>query len=131
MGPRHLSSSNLVLPDPRAFERPNEFIAERWTTNPELVKDKSVFIPFNIGWFSWCKYNYKCADQIIGPWACVGRRLALMELRRVTAELLLRYDISFAPGKVNDAFLKDGKDTFTLTAAPLLLNFTKRQYTTI
>ncbi|CAI7630409.1 unnamed protein product [Penicillium crustosum] len=100
--------------DPRAFERPNDFMAERWTTNPELVKDRSVFIPFNIG-----------------PWACVGRRLALMELRRVTAELLLRFDISLAPGKVNDTFLKDGKDTFTLTAAPLLLNFTKRQYTTI
>ncbi|KAJ6133260.1 hypothetical protein N7471_008475 [Penicillium samsonianum] len=96
--------------DPRAFESPNEFIAERWTTNPELVKDRSVYIPFNIG-----------------PWACVGKRLALMELRRVTAELLLRYDISFAPGKVNDAFLMDGKDTFTLTAAPLLLNFIKRQ----
>lgn len=54
-----------------------------------------------------------------------------MELRRVTAELLLRFDISLAPGKVNDTFLNDGKDTFTLTAAPLLLNFTKRQYTTI
>ncbi|KAJ5510414.1 Cytochrome P450 [Penicillium expansum] len=96
--------------DPRAFENPNEFIAERWTTNPELVKDRSVFIPFNIG-----------------SWACVGKRLALMELRRVTAELLLRYNISLAPGKGNESFLKDGKDTFTLTAAPLHLNFTKRQ----
>ncbi|KAJ5297263.1 6-phosphogluconate dehydrogenase [Penicillium atrosanguineum] len=96
--------------DPRAFERPTEFIAERWTTSPELVKDRSVFIPFNTG-----------------PWACVGRRLALMELRRVTAELLLRYDISFAPGKASDTFLDDGKDMFTLAATPLFLNFTKRQ----
>lgn len=126
-GSKPLSGSNLVLPDPRAFESPNEFIAERWTTNPELVKDRSVYIPFNIGQLWWCIHDYNCAYQIIGPWACVGKRLALMELRRVTAELLLRYDISFAPGKVNDAFLMDGKDTFTLTAAPLLLNFTKRQ----
>lgn len=29
-----------------------------------------------------------------------------MELRRVTAELLLRFDISLAPGKVNDAFFE-------------------------
>ncbi|OGE47023.1 hypothetical protein PENARI_c074G06439 [Penicillium arizonense] len=98
-----------IFRDQRAFERPNEFIAERWTTKPELVKDRSVFIPFNTG-----------------PWACVGRRLALMELRRVTAELLLRYDISFAPDKPNETFLEDGKDMFTLAAAPLFLNFTKR-----
>ncbi|KAJ6012324.1 hypothetical protein N7522_002679 [Penicillium canescens] len=100
--------------DPRAFERPTEFIAERWTTSPELVKDKSVFIPFNTG-----------------PWACVGRRLALMELRRVTTELLIRFDISFAPDKANDTFLEDGRDMFTLAAAPLFLNFTKRQQATI
>lgn len=49
-----------------------------------------------------------------------------MELRRVTAELLLRYDISFAPDKPNAAFLEDGKDMFTLAAAPLFLKFTKR-----
>lgn len=35
--------------DERCFELPNEFIPERWTTRPELVKDKSVFIPFNAG----------------------------------------------------------------------------------
>jgi len=68
-----------------------------------------------------------CSNQYIGPFACVGRRLALMELRRVTAELLLRYDISFAAGKSKNKFLEEGKDMFTLAAAPLLLNFTKRQ----
>ncbi|KAJ5124816.1 uncharacterized protein N7515_008641 [Penicillium bovifimosum] len=104
-----LSNSHPDLLDARAFERPKEFIAERWTTSPELVKDKSVFIPFNIG-----------------PWAFVGRRLALMELRRVTAELLIRYDTSLAPNKANDTFLEDGKDMFTLSPAPLFLNFTKR-----
>lgn len=52
-----------------------------------------------------------------------------MEIRRVTAELLLRYDISFAPEKANETFLEDGKDMFTLAAAPLFLNFTKRQET--
>lgn len=50
-----------------------------------------------------------------------------MEIRRVTAELLLRYDISFAPEKANETFLEDGKDMFTLAAAPLFLNLTKRQ----
>lgn len=35
--------------DPRAFVQPNDFIPERWTTRPELILDKSVFIPFNTG----------------------------------------------------------------------------------
>ncbi|CAG8909672.1 unnamed protein product [Penicillium egyptiacum] len=89
-----------IFRDPRAFERPTEFIAERWTTSPELVKDRSVFIPFNTG-----------------QWACVGRRLALMELRRVTAELLIRYDICFAPVKPTIPFWRTGR-----TCLPLLLH---------
>lgn len=37
--------------DERVFSRPQEFIPERWTTQPELVKDSTVFIPFNGGMF--------------------------------------------------------------------------------
>lgn len=39
----------LTLLDDRVFERPQEFLPERWTTQPELVKDPSAFIPFNGG----------------------------------------------------------------------------------
>jgi hypothetical protein len=35
--------------DERVFSCPNEFLPERWTTQPELVKDSSAFIPFNGG----------------------------------------------------------------------------------
>ncbi|KAK2753551.1 hypothetical protein FQN54_007328 [Arachnomyces sp. PD_36] len=100
---------HTVFRDPRVFDRPDEFIVERWTESPELVKDGSAFIPFNIG-----------------PYACIGKRLALMELRRVTAELLRSYDISLAPGQTQEAFLNDSVDTFTCTPATLMLNFTKR-----
>ena len=31
------------------FERANEFIPERWTDRPEMVKDKRAFNPFNLG----------------------------------------------------------------------------------
>jgi cytochrome P450 family 628 len=41
--------SYTVFRDERAFESPNEFIPERWTSRPELVRDKSVYIPFNTG----------------------------------------------------------------------------------
>ncbi|RBA18140.1 hypothetical protein FPRO05_11156 [Fusarium proliferatum] len=35
--------------DERCFEKPNEFIPERWTTRPELIKDASVYAPFSTG----------------------------------------------------------------------------------
>lgn len=44
--------SYTVFRDERAFVHPNEFIPERWTTRPELIRDKSVYIPFNTGEFS-------------------------------------------------------------------------------
>ncbi|KAM0075253.1 hypothetical protein ACKRZS_012707 [Fusarium odoratissimum] len=38
-----------VQRDERYFVRPSEYIPERWTTSPELVKDKTVYAPFSIG----------------------------------------------------------------------------------
>ncbi|KAE8137385.1 cytochrome P450 monooxygenase [Aspergillus pseudotamarii] len=98
-----------VYRDSRAFERPDEFIPERWTSHPELVKDRSAFIPFSSG-----------------PYACVGKRLALMELRCVVAMILHDYDIALAPGQSAKAFWEGQLDTFTLVAPSLQLIFTKR-----
>lgn len=39
----------LTMTDGRVFARPDEFLPERWTTEPELVIDSSAFIPFNSG----------------------------------------------------------------------------------
>lgn len=38
--------------DPRTFPHGDEFIPERWTTRPELVKDATVYSPFSVGRFS-------------------------------------------------------------------------------
>lgn len=35
--------------DARVYERPDEFIPERWTEGPELTKDATVFAPFSFG----------------------------------------------------------------------------------
>lgn len=85
-----------------------------------------MFIPFNTGQIVILVDVGEETNYIPGPWACVGKRLALMEIRRVTAELLIRYDTSLATSKANEVFLEDGKDMFTLSPAPLFLNFTKR-----
>lgn len=50
-----------------------------------------------------------------------------MELRSVTAEILTRYDVSFAPDQTAAAFLDGKQDTFTLATAPLKLVFQKRE----
>ncbi|OGM48310.1 putative cytochrome P450 oxidoreductase [Aspergillus bombycis] len=99
-----------VYRDSRAFERPDEFIPERWTSRPELVKDRSAFIPFGSG-----------------PYACVGKRLASMELRRVIAVILHSYDVTLAPGQSAKAFWEGQLDTFTLVAPSLELVFTRRE----
>ncbi|KAF5863921.1 hypothetical protein ETB97_009028 [Aspergillus alliaceus] len=101
---------HTLFRDERVFGHPEDFIPERWTTQPELVKDPSVFIPFNGG-----------------TYACVGKQLALMELRRVVAEILTRYDVSFAPNQTASAFTDGKVDTFTLVTAPLKLLFQRRE----
>ncbi|KAL2809999.1 cytochrome P450 [Aspergillus granulosus] len=96
--------------DERVFVQPQEFLPERWTTRPDLVKEPSAFIPFNAG-----------------PYSCVGKQLALMELRRVAAEILTRYDVHLAEEqRVND-FLDSFHDTFTLATGPLQLVFEERR----
>ncbi|KAK2791469.1 hypothetical protein FQN53_002578 [Emmonsiellopsis sp. PD_33] len=101
--------SHAMFRDKRNFHQPNEFIPERWTTRPELVKNASVFIPFNGG-----------------PYACAGKQLAMMELRLVTAELLRRFDVELAPEQDIGEFWGGGKDAFTLASAPLRVIFRRR-----
>lgn len=48
--------------DPRTFPRGDEFIPERWTTRPELVRDATVYSPFSVGRFS-------CVGKQLGRWA--------------------------------------------------------------
>jgi len=67
---------NSVTIDPRNFDRPNEFIPERWSSQPDLITRKDAFNPFSTGVFG-----------------CVGKPLAMMELRMVVALLVRKFDI--------------------------------------
>ncbi|KAM5360147.1 hypothetical protein ACJZ2D_013962 [Fusarium nematophilum] len=96
--------------DERAFERPTEFIPERWTTRRELTKNATVFAPFSIGRYS-----------------CVGKQLGLMELRFVTAEILRQYDVRLANEDTGRHFIDGLKDGFTLAAPNLRCVFTPRK----
>ncbi|KAE9378415.1 cytochrome P450 monooxygenase-like protein [Stipitochalara longipes BDJ] len=92
------------------YENATEFIPERWGEKSEMVRDKGVFVPFSIG-----------------PYGCVGKQLALMELRNVIARTVTEFDVKFAPGEDGTALLEKSTDTFTIALAPLMLSFTKRE----
>lgn len=101
---------HCIQRDPRYFQKPLEFIPERWTDErPEAIIDKRAFMPFNVG-----AYN------------CVGQKLAMMELRSVTANLLRQFDISFAPGEDGTTIEEDSVDCFTTNVGKLDVKLTPR-----
>ncbi|KAL1595502.1 hypothetical protein SLS59_008138 [Nothophoma quercina] len=89
--------------DPRYFAKPLQFMPERWTDEqPEAVIDKRAFMPFSTG-----VYN------------CVGQKLAMMELRSVTANLIRAFEIGFADGEDGSAVEKKSRDCFTTNVGKL------------
>jgi cytochrome P450 len=54
-----------------------------------------------------------------GPNACIGRTLALQELRLALTGLVHRFDFQFTPNFVQDDWLGSLKDHFVLTRGVL------------
>ena len=67
------------------------------------------------------------AKYTLGPRACVGKRLAMVELRIILAHIALNFDLEFADEKAAKAFITQGKDTVTYTVPPLPLYFHDRK----
>ncbi|KAH7015832.1 cytochrome P450 67 [Ilyonectria destructans] len=101
---------HTLYKDERVFPHPNEYIPERWTSRPELVRDNSVFAPF-----------------LIGRYSCVGKQLGLMEIRNVTSQIARRYNICLADDQKPKDFFDKLVDGFTLTCPKLELVFTSRK----
>ncbi|OJD34098.1 cytochrome p450 monooxygenase [Diplodia corticola] len=97
--------------DARNFPQPDEFIPERWTTRPELIVNRSAFIPF-----------------LIGENNCPGKPLAMMEIRSVIARTLHKYDVSLPDGAsvTEKGFFEGVKDHFIAGVPKQNLVFTQR-----
>ncbi|KAL4893331.1 cytochrome P450 [Aspergillus ambiguus] len=102
--------------DPRYFDHPDSFIPERWSSQPELIRNGSAFSPF-----------------LLGQYSCVGKNLAYMEMRLLVYFLVKNLDFGFPPGsreEVEDVF--DGpqgfKDFFVLRPPAFALVFSRREY---
>ncbi|KAI0481303.1 cytochrome P450 monooxygenase-like protein [Xylariaceae sp. FL0804] len=104
-----VSPHYTIQRSPEAFLKPDEFRPERWTTEPHLILDKTAFFPFSMGKF-----------------ACIGRQLALNELRTAIAKLILEFDVALAPGETGKRLLEESVDAFTMANAKLELCFTSR-----
>lgn len=91
------------------FEKAEEFIPERWYSRPEMVKSRKAFSPFSQGRYS-----------------CVGKNLALAELRYVTAILVKNYTVHFAPGQSVEKVEAEMRDQFTASPGELTLLFKPR-----
>ena len=94
---------------PKCYVQPNEFVPERWTTQPERVLRRDAYIPFNTG-----------------PYGCIGKQLALMEVRAVLARILVRFEVGFAPGENGRMLLEESEDYFTIGLGDLMLEFWSR-----
>lgn len=98
------------LTAPKCYERPNEFVPERWYSKPDMIRHKSAFLTF-----------------APGPYSCIGKQLALMELRTVIAKIVMTFDIDFAPGEDGTNLLNETKDCYTLIVADFFLTLKPRK----
>lgn len=64
---------------------------------------------------------------IAGRYNCVGKNLAYLELRIVTALLVSKYNVHFAPGENGRCVEQDMLDQFTAKPGQLKIVFTSRE----
>ena len=81
---------------------------ERWYSRPEMIKHKDAYAPFSIG-----------------PFGCIGKNLALTELRTLTARLVLEFNVKLAPGEDGSRLMRKTLDHFTVDPGDLELVFTR------
>jgi tryprostatin B 6-hydroxylase len=63
---------------------------------------------------------------LIGTCNCIGRPIALLELRTVNANLVLKFDIEFADEGDGSEFIEKTTDLITLCLADLNLRFKRK-----
>lgn len=72
--------------DKAAFPNPDSFLPDRWLSFDPSPEQKLLFMPFSRG-----------------TRACLGKGLALLELKRITTALISRYSVSAPPWTNEDS----------------------------
>ncbi|KAK6854682.1 hypothetical protein PG990_008145 [Apiospora arundinis] len=100
----------VIHRDARWFERPDEFLPERWLAGSDIKCDRAAYFPFHLG-----------------KHACIGKPMAMEEMRSVLARLALQFDMDLAPGQDWEEHQEKIMDHFTMSLPPLYLTFKERQ----
>jgi cytochrome P450 len=97
--------------DERFFVHAEAFVPERWTdAKAELVREGALFMPFSMG-----------------PHGCVGKALALAEIRLSVASLVAQFDVEVGKGETQETFRKKQKDMLTMMYGDIRLVFQARE----
>ncbi|GIZ48134.1 hypothetical protein CKM354_001120700 [Cercospora kikuchii] len=96
--------------DSSIYAEPDSFIPERWYSQEEKIKHKDAFAPFSMG-----------------PMGCIGKNLAMMELRTLTAKLITRFDMKLAPHEDGSRLMTKTKDHFTVDLGDVEICFDERK----
>lgn len=92
-----------------SYKSADKWVPERWTTSPEMIIDPRGFAPFSQGRFN-----------------CVGKTLAMNEMRFVIALLISKFHVEFAGNEKGEKLFSDLKDQFTASPGRLDLVFLPR-----
>ncbi|CAL1701534.1 unnamed protein product [Somion occarium] len=98
---------NVYLPGETIVGVPaysQEVDAENFWPEPLAYKPER-WLPEGLGPGSRCRRSAIMSFSF-GPYGCLGRTLAIQEMRIVTAKMLLTYDLKLSPDFDNDAFQK-------------------------
>ncbi|KAH9889219.1 cytochrome P450 [Xylariomycetidae sp. FL2044] len=90
------------------YKQANSFVPERWSSKPDMVTNKNVFAPF-----------------AHGTTACIGKKLALQNMRNTIAEILVGFDLEPVDLGALQTFEEETRDNFTMEPPALLLSFTR------
>lgn len=122
-GPERISIDDIYIPPhvtvvspcytvsrlPSAFEKPNDFLPDRWHKQPELIKDRRAFTPFSIGAHS-----------------CPAKNMALLQVQLVLSTIMVRYRVGLAPGETGAVLWRDMKDQIAAFPGELRVQFVPR-----
>lgn len=102
--------------DERYFRNADEFVPERWlgtasekNKDEPAVLDRRAFIPFSYG-----------------PHVCVGKTLAMMEMRHVISRLVWEFDMGFGEKWDEKKFFDGWKEHFTVDPGEVAVEFRPR-----
>ncbi|KAI1100670.1 cytochrome P450 [Jackrogersella minutella] len=89
-----------------SYECADQLVPERWTSRPEMVKDTQGVAPFSQGRFN-----------------CVGKSLAMSEMRFVIALLMKKFKVEFWGDDKGEKLFAYLRDRFTAAPGRLDLRF--------